>query len=517
MGGDHDSPAGVRIEVSPDHQTATLVIEPGIDPARLGAEVIDAQAADRGIVGSSERARIIREAIDAYAEHEGTEPFERVIARGRPPQHGADGHIEFEPGLDPNEPPGEPEAPTDRADPNEDADADDAIDYYSQSAFTVVSPGQLIGRLVEPTEGVDGFDVLGKALAAKAGRAYEVKTDESVVLDRDLRLVAQRSGIIEFTGSRLRVLDELHIDANVDFSTGNIAFPGNVTVAVGVKDRFKVRVGGSLVVRELVEAASLTAAVDCTLHRGMAARGKGSLKTGRDLSANYLDNTTVIVGRDLHVLKEIASCTTTVSRRVESDCAALIGGILTVGSTCRLGQVGSEAGVRTTLVLGRIKEIDDLAERLVALRPDYITRAARGRHRLETLAAAGSNLSPEQVEEAARLQAATSEAETGLTRIREAMERLWNTHQENTAAELIVSKMMYAGTVLHLGGRRVRITQDLIGPVELRLDAEGAPTLVEGGKQPPRSLEEVAEVEESERHPDLRALIEPPDPTARAA
>ena len=517
MGGDQESPSGVRIVVSPDHQTATLVIEAGIDPARLSAEIIDAQAADRGIVGSSERARIIREAVEQYADHEGADPFERVVARGRPPQHGTDGHIEFEPGLDPNEPHADPEPPDAGEDLADPTDADEAIDYYSQSAFTVVSPGQLIGRLIEPTEGVDGFDVLGKVLAAKAGKPYEIKTDESVVLDRDRRLLAQRSGIIEFTGSRLRVLDELHIDSNVDFSTGNIAFPGNVTVALGVKDRFKVRVGGSLVVRELVEAASLIAAVDCTLHRGMAARGKGSLKTGRDLSANYLDNTTVVVGRDLHVLKEIASCTTSVSRRVESESAAVIGGILTVGSTCKLGQVGSEANVRTTLVLGRLPELDDLAARLTDLRPAYLHRATRGRRRLETLAAAGSNVSPDQIEEAARLQSATAEAETGVARIRDAMERLWDTHRENTTPELIVTRMIYAGTAIHVGAVRLLITQDLAGPVEIRADEQGTPVLVERARQASRTLEEVATIEESDRFPDLNALITPEEPPAKAA
>jgi len=505
VGGDDPNNETFRIRISQDHLSAHLVIEPGVDAGQLSADRIDASCADRNLVSSKERMGLIREAIERYVEESPKTTFEVEIARGRPPQHGTDGHVAFEQGLDPREEPERPEP---------DEAIEGSVDFYSQSAFTIVAQGQRIGRLVDPTEGVDGYDVTGKPLGAKDGRPLELKTDTSVTLDRDQRIIAQTSGIIEFAGGRLRVLDTLHIGENVDFSTGNLDFPGDVVIGGGVKDCFRVRVGGSLTVRELVEAATLTVATDCTLHRGMASRSKGSLTTGRDLCATYVDNATILVGRDLIVAREITGCTAQVSRKVASPSAVMVGGTLTAGDRCELGQVGTESGSKTTLVLGRLPEVDDLATRLSEMLPEADKRFKRLMKQRETLLALGPNLSAEQAEELATLHRTVPEAEDRIARIRSGLERLWSTHQANTRAELVVEKVLHAGVRICLGGFEATMKQDVRGPVTIRL-VDDMPS-IQRGEGSGEALSTVATVVSSDSFPDLKRLAEPPAP-AKAA
>ena len=497
-----------RIKISQDQLSASLVIEPQADSTWLTEERIDAACADRGLIAPQNRTKVIREALETFfAEETHESAHEVVIAKGRSPQHGEDGYLQFEPGLDPFEQ--EPESTT------EDDEGDDAVDFYNQSAFTIVMEGQVIGCLIEPTEGVDGFDVTGKVLAARNGRALDLKVDSTILLDREHRLVSQASGIIDYHGGRIRILEELDITDNVDFSTGNIDFPGDVSVGKGIKDRFRVKVGKSLVVRELVEAATLTCAVDCTLQRGMAGRGKGAITTGRDLCATFVDNSTLLVGRDLIVAKEIGACRTCVSRRVSSPTAALIGGEMIVAQSCELAQIGSESGAKTIIALGRHYEIDGLARKLAELLPEALSASNRLRKRRETIATQGTNLSAEQTEELTNAQRAASVAEARVSRIRSGLERLWTTHRESTDTELVVSKVLYSGVRVAIGGFLATIKEDLKGPVRIWLD-KGEPQVgdLEGAGAP---LSTVASVEECDRFPDLQSLAEPPNNMANAA
>lgn len=500
MGADLEKLRGVRIAISADHLTATLVIDPDVDPNAVTEHLVEDIATDRGIITFSDRARVIREALENFAHADHHEPFQAVIANGTPPAHGIDGHISFEPGMNPNETAAEAPPPP--------SDEDKAIDYYNQSAYTVVKKGQLIGRILEPTQGIDGYDVTGKSLAAKHGRPYELATDESILIDRDRRLIAQKSGIVDFTGTRLRVFDELSVAEFVDFSTGNIDFPGNVNVDKGIKDCFQVTVGGSLVVRELVEAAHLNVAVDCTLHRGIASRGKGSVKTGRDLSANYIDNTHVIVGRDLHVLKEISGCEVRVSRAVRSKAAALVGGNLVVGQQCELGQVGSEAGTLTTIALGRLPEIDDLARKTAELLPQAERHARRLRKRFETLLNQGPNVTAEQAEELNALERDVPNADLAVARIKESLERLCQTHEEHTTSELRVERCIHAGVRLFIGTVEATLTRNLRGPITIWLD-QGVPKAGDPHDPDAPRLASVANVKDSDRFPDLASLGRP--------
>lgn len=505
MSGDKSRKECFRIKISQDQLSVTLVIEPHADAALLNEDMIDAACADRGIIAPQTRTMAIREALNAAFSATARESgHEAVIVKGRPPQHGEDGYLTFEPGLDPFEEPAE--APVQR-EPESD---DESVDFYNQSAFTIITAGQVVARLYEPTMGVDGFDVTGKQLAARNGRPLEIKIDPSIHVDRDNRLVSQTCGIIDYHPARIRILEELVISDNVDFSTGNIDFPGDVIVGKAVKDRFSVKVGKSLVVRELVEAATLTCAVDCTLQRGMAGRGKGAITTGRDLCATFVDGSTLLVGRDLIVSKEIGACQVRVSRFVTSPTAALMGGELIVAQRCELAQVGSESGAKTLIALGRHHEIDELA-RLLAddLLADALAQVNRLRKRRETSESQGANLSAEQSAELAHLQRAASEAEGRVSRIRSGLERLWTTHRENTTAELLVNKVLYAGVHIAIGPFLAVTKEDLKGPIRIWM-SNGEP-LVGELEGPGNPLSTVASVEASDRFPNLQALAEPPN------
>ena len=80
---------------------------------------------------------------------------------------------------------------------------------------------------------------------------------------------------------------------DVDNSTVNIDFIGNVIIKGNVLTGFKVKAGGYIEVRGVVEGAKLVAQGDVVLKKGIQGMGKGIIETQGNVIARFIENSTV--------------------------------------------------------------------------------------------------------------------------------------------------------------------------------------------------------------------------------
>lgn len=469
----------VRVSIDADRLAASVTIQPGLEPEFLAPELLNSLLDQHGVVRSQQRDAAV-EALLAAAREQPGRPAEAVVVRGVEPVHGRAGRFELA------APPPPPASDTGQT------------DHYQRSAFHIVHAGETVGTLFPPTEGVDGVDVTGKALHCRTALAASVRFDDTVTLEKDGTVRAAIPGIVCLKEGSLRILDTLKVDGYVDFSTGNIDFPGHVTVNRGVRDCFSVRTGRSLTVHELVEAAQIHAQEDATLERGMAAREKGSLRVGRDLHAKYLDNVDATIGRDAVIAKEVANCHLRVARHFAGPACSLVGGEL-FAMSAELAQVGSRAGVATGIVLGRIAEHEDKAKRLAAAIVPMQQRVAAMREKLDQLRRAAGRLSPAQAEELTELQFELSTQETRLARLVEALEAYLRVIAAQGKGSLTFHRVLCAGVRIWIGNWRAEFNTELMGPATITLDAGGHPVVQDQGSQAPVPLSKLARVIEDDR------------------
>ncbi|MFO0083377.1 MAG: DUF342 domain-containing protein [Phycisphaerales bacterium] len=401
-----------------------------------------------------------------------------VIARGLAPVHGTHGRISFAPEFLP----GTQRAEAAAAQPDSAKDvagSAEAVNHYARSAFTPVLRGAIIARVEPSVEGVDGRDVTGRTLACKRATEAPLNHDDSVSVGPDGAIVALQNGILSWRPPLLRVIDTLEVDGFVDFSTGHIDFPGSVLIHRGVRDLFKVHADRSLAVRGLVEAAELSAALDTSISGGMAAKRTGSLQTGRDLRANYLNNVRVRVGRDASIESELINCDLVAGRSIIAPRCVMAGGSACAGSLIDLRTVGSESRVATQLCLGTLPELAALRTALRSLLPEVQTRQSAAAEQLAQLKSVKGKLSPRQAESLTELEFEAASASSLCDRLDAAGRNLEDFIARRTRVELIVRDRIFSGVTLRCPGAPfeatwlVQFTTDLKGPLRITTDDRG--------------------------------------------
>ena len=200
-----------------------------------------------------------------------------VVATGVPPVKGEDGRIEHF--IEEN-----PEAkPT--------VNEDGTVDYKNMNVVHSVVKDEKLCEIFVPEPGVEGVNVLGEALAAQPGKVMSAPRGKGIRVTDDGRFVlATIDGQVRRSGNNIEVKPVFEVQKDVDNSTGNIRFVGNVIVRGGVSSGFAIEAGGSVEVFGRVEKANITAVGDIILHSGVGGMGAGMIKSGGRIYAKYVEN-----------------------------------------------------------------------------------------------------------------------------------------------------------------------------------------------------------------------------------
>lgn len=231
----------------------------------------------------------------------------------------------------------------------------DQVDYAALNLIHNVKEGQEICRLIRPTEGEPGRTVLDQEIPAKSGKAVPLPKGRNTEVSEDGdALVALVSGHVEFTGHGFQVKPVLEIPGNVDFSTGNIKFLGDISIKGDVLTGFTVRAMGSIWVGGVIEAGStVEAGGDLTVVKGILGDGTTTVRAHRCVFAKYIENATVYVRENLQtdaIINGSIYCDGEVL--VRSGRGTIMGGRVWAAKKVSAAAVGSKSECRTAITLG---------------------------------------------------------------------------------------------------------------------------------------------------------------------
>jgi len=262
------------------------------------------------------------------------------IAWGQPPVNGMDGSVED---LFPR-----------KMEWELIVDENNRVDYTSLNLFRNVNEGDMICRITLPTPGVPGRSVRDEEIPAKDGHPPHVPNGRNTHLTEDGEaLVASITGQVEFSDKNFQVKPVLEIAGDVDFSTGNINFVGNVHVHGDVCNGFTVRAMGSVTVDGVVEACSVEAGCDVVVGLGVQGDSQAVIRAQRNVFAKYLENCCVCVKETLHT-DSIINCEVYCDGAVEvrTGRMTVVGGTVRAGQGIKAGTIGSRVECHTNILLG---------------------------------------------------------------------------------------------------------------------------------------------------------------------
>lgn len=231
----------------------------------------------------------------------------------------------------------------------------DQVDYTALNLIHNVREGQEICRLIRPTEGEPGMTVQGKEIEAKSGKFVPLPKGRNTEVSEDGEvLLAAISGHVEFSGNTFQVRPVMEIAGNVDFSTGNIKFVGDVSVKGDVLAGFSVKAMGNIWVGGVLESGcSVEAGGDLTVVKGILGDGSTVVRAQRCIFAKYIENATLAVRENLQtdaIINGEVYCDGEVV--VRSGRGSIVGGHVWAGGRISANAVGSHSESRTDVTLG---------------------------------------------------------------------------------------------------------------------------------------------------------------------
>lgn len=228
------------------------------------------------------------------------------------------------------------------------------VDYAALSFVQNVAEGDPICRIVPPSQAEPGCTVLGRELPARDGAEVTIPKGRNTALTEDgSTLIATKTGHVEFNGHTFQVKPVLEIEGNVDYSTGNINFLGDVHVHGDVCTGFTVRAMGSVTVDGVVEACTVEAGNDLIIVKGAQGDGRAILRSSHSVYSKFLESCCVYAQEDLHsdcLINCDVYCDGTVE--VNSGRGTIIGGSVRCAHEVNASVVGSRAETPTEVVLG---------------------------------------------------------------------------------------------------------------------------------------------------------------------
>lgn len=232
--------------------------------------------------------------------------------------------------------------------------------YYQQFKPLFVDSGDIIGFYTPPTKGSFGVNVKGNTIKAKDGSDVNFNLGENVYIQNN-KIYSKAKGILNYKseGSHIYINVEnvLVIDSNIDYSTGNIQFPGTIVIKGDIMPSFEV-VSGKDIYVDGINSATAKAEGDIIVTNGITG-GKldnkySNVKAKGIIKARFIQFSNVESDNKIIASKHIIHSNLYSNDKIELTGfpGSLIGGKLIALNGIIANRMGTKINIPTLLSIG---------------------------------------------------------------------------------------------------------------------------------------------------------------------
>lgn len=236
---------------------------------------------------------------------------------------------------------------------------DGSVDFHHLDMINHVKEGDVVAEIVPEDPGKDGKNIQGMPVKPKKVQRKIFKHGRNLVVSEDgTKLISQATGHVTLEGDKVFVSNEYEVKTDVDNSTGDIEYDGNIKIFGNIRAGFKVKATGNITVNGVVEGAELIAGGDITLQRGILGMNRGILRAGGSIVSTYIENAIVYAQNNLEA-DAVLHSKVTVNGIVDihGRNGYIIGGEVRAGSLISAKIIGSAMETNTILSVGSSPEL----------------------------------------------------------------------------------------------------------------------------------------------------------------
>lgn len=359
-----------------------------------------------------------------------------VLAKGKPPVNGTDATIEYFFNTNPNLKPKKNE--------------DGTVDYHDLNTISRVEKGQVLAKLHEAVKGCAGQDVFGTPIPARQEKNKKLEYGNNISISEDkTEIYSEVTGHASLVNGKVFVSDVFEVTADVDNTTGDITYDGNVSIKGNVKSGFSVKAKGDIVIDGVVEGAVLFAGGQIIVKRGIHGMNKGKVEAKGNIITKFIENATVVsegfieAGSILH--SQVSAAT---EIRVSGKKGFVTGGVIRAGSLVEAQTIGSDMGTITRIEVGVApevkerynflqKQILDTNKELEKLKPILVNYSER--------VAKKEKINPATIAQVQTVARTYKEKQEEIVKFREEFVKLHEEIQLETDAKVNVKGSIYQG------------------------------------------------------------------------
>jgi uncharacterized protein (DUF342 family) len=323
-------PPHIDVSVSSNDLSATVRLKGDRELINFTEEDIMRALQQNGVIFG-----IDREAVQKALRQPGRS---FIVALAQDPVNGEDGQIVFQEKFA-----GEKGKPKELE--------DGRVDYKNIDMFPTVLENELIAEKIPATPGADGVSVKGRPLKSVAGKDKRIKTGR-YALAEDNRVVAKTAGHLIITGDKIDVIPVLSVNGDIDLSTGNVVFPGNVSVRGSVNAGFSVRAEGKVTVNGSIFGSVEARMVE--VRHGIQGAEDSMVCAEETVSAKFIENAAVSAGTDVLAVDTILQSKVRAGKQVlvTGRRGVIVGGHVMAGELIEASNIGTYMVPPTTIEVG---------------------------------------------------------------------------------------------------------------------------------------------------------------------
>lgn len=328
---------------------------------------------------------------------------------------------------------------------------DGSVDFHQLDIISHCNKGDLLATLTPVDFGKPGIDVSGKVIKPNKVHNKVLRHGNKITMSEDgLHLYSDVDGHVSLTDGRVFVSNTYEIPADVDSSTGDIEYEGNVVVKGNVITGFSVKAKGDIEVYGVVEGAYIEAGGQIVLRRGMQGMNKGVLKAYGNIITKFIENAEVIAGGYINTDSIMHSMVSAKGDIIVSGRRGFVtGGVIRSGTMISVKTSGSHMGTNTVLEVGIdprvLDEFKDLEKTIATLKSEK-ERVNQAISIVRKKLQSGSNISHDNLETLKQITQTSIQLNTQLTEATERYDTLKLEVEGNALGVIKVLDTVHPGT-----------------------------------------------------------------------
>lgn len=327
---------------------------------------------------------------------------------------------------------------------------DGSVDFHQLDTVSVVEKDQVLATLTPAVHGTPGTDVMGRPIKPKKVNVKFLRQTKNTRLSPDgLNLYSNCNGHAMLVDGQIFVSDTYVVPANVDTSTGDIDYNGNVEITGNVNTGYKVHAQGDIVVNGIVEGAELVADGQIILKRGIQGMGKGILKAGTNIVSRFIESAEVTAGGFIQTESIMHSKVSAGGEIVVKGRKGFItGGSIRSGKYIDAKTAGSVMGTNTVMEVGvnlnLTEELKALEEEKRSI-DEQIDKATKIILFISKKLKDREALTPEKLEQFQSLSANKKRLENRVIEIDERIDNISEELDNSVGGYILVDDVIYPG------------------------------------------------------------------------